>query len=89
MKIGATKTGQTVQERTAYFEIGKDQEGWHWVLWSGNGRVLARNPQPYERRKDVLQAVKNLAKLVPSVKYIAAGEGSQGQEEPGQEQAEE
>lgn len=56
---------------TAFFEITEDGEGkWHWCLWSGNGRAMARNPGEYERRKDVIQAVRNLRKLVPTVKLV-------------------
>ncbi len=37
-----------------YIEIGQDTRGkWHWVLWAGNGRPMAINAIPYNRRNDV------------------------------------
>lgn len=66
------QTGQTVQTpRTAYFEIAEDQDGaWHWCLWGGNGRCMARNAVAYSRKKDAVQAIKILLKSAPTAKYI-------------------
>lgn len=72
-KLPTGQTGQPTVKNTAFFEVAVDEEGkWHWVLWSGNGRMVARNPAEYERRKDVVQAIRNLVKLVPSVKYVVS-----------------
>lgn len=69
--------------RTAYFEIAADADGqWHWCLWSGNGRLMARNAEEYPRRKDVIQAIKTLVKLVPSVPLILASTAEAAEESP-------
>lgn len=68
------QTGQKAKEagaKQARFEVAQDKEGgWHWMLWSGNGLQVARSARSYERKKDCIQAVKLLKKLVPSVKYV-------------------
>ena len=64
------QTGQNAA-RTAWIEIAMDPQGkWHWLLWSGNGRPVARNPVEYEKRKDAIQAAKSVHQLLPSVQFI-------------------
>ena len=65
------KTGQTVQERETWFEVAQDKEGkWHWVLWSANGRQMARNAMQYNRQSDVTIAIKAFVKSIAKAKLI-------------------
>jgi pyridoxal/pyridoxine/pyridoxamine kinase len=43
------------------------------MLWSGNGRMIARNAVPYESRKHVLQAVKLIRPNVNEVRLVVKG----------------
>lgn len=68
------QTGQTVQngkEHTPFIELACDSQGkWHWVLWSANGRQVARNAVEYDRKKDAIQALKAIKEVVPKVKIV-------------------
>lgn len=65
------KTVQTVQEREPWFELAADAEGkWHWCLWSGNGRQMARNAMKYNRQNDAMMAVLAFVKKVQGAKII-------------------
>jgi uncharacterized protein YegP (UPF0339 family) len=81
--MSRTPTGTPApSSRTPFFELAQDHEGeWHWALWSGNGRMMARNAEGYQRRKDCLQAVKNMIALVPTVTLIAASTHEAAEEE--------
>lgn len=66
---------RTTTVNTAYFEVATDEDGtFHWCLWSANGRMMARNAASYERQKDVVQAIRNLQRLIPSVQLIVKTE---------------
>lgn len=56
-----------------FWEIAQDAEGWHWCLWSGNGRQIARSAVPYESKKHVLQAVKLIAPNVNDARLVVKG----------------
>lgn len=78
----APPTVQTVQPASAaqsgdprfgesWFEIAEDQQGrWHWCLWTTNGRPMARSGVAYERRKDVIAAVKLLRQHVAAARRV-------------------
>jgi uncharacterized protein YegP (UPF0339 family) len=73
-KNDTPQTVQTVQrgrDNEPFFEVAEDSAGkWHWLLWSGNGREMARNAVPYEKKKDVIQAIKSLQSVVAKARYI-------------------
>jgi uncharacterized protein YegP (UPF0339 family) len=56
--------------RSPYVEIAQDAEGWHWVLWSGNGRMICRNAVAYQTKKHCLQAIEVLKANVAGVKNV-------------------
>lgn len=62
-----TTTSKTRNE--PYFEVAQDSEGWHWVLWSGNGRMVARNALPYDTRKHAVQGAKAAQTGFPKAKF--------------------
>lgn len=42
-----------------FWEIAPDNYGqWHWALWSGNGRIIARNAYPLASRQQAIAAIK-------------------------------
>ena len=51
------------QERKPFIEMAEDADGWHWCLWSGNGRMMARNAIAFPERKQCLGSIK-IAKAV-------------------------
>lgn len=53
-----------------FVEIARDAEGWHWMLWSGNGRPIARNALAYGTQKHALQAIKLLPGIWSQVKVV-------------------
>jgi len=61
------KTGQTGQAqpqpyKEPYFELSQDKktEAWNWILWAANGRPMATNAVPYDRRNDATEAIETL-----------------------------
>lgn len=75
------QTGQTVQEepepaetkqeRNPFWEVANDEKGeWSWVLWSANGREMARSSITYPRRKDAVGAIKAIAAMIPKAKLV-------------------
>jgi uncharacterized protein YegP (UPF0339 family) len=67
----APETGQTVQTRTPWYEVAKDDSGnWHWMLWSGNGRMMATNMIGYPTRKACLQAIRALRDVAQQANVI-------------------
>lgn len=71
------QTGQASERRPGkwFFEIAKDSDGWHWMLWSPNGRRMATNEITYDRKKDVLSAIKSFVDGSQEAKHIlSAGE---------------
>ena len=67
--------------RTAYFEVAQDEEGrWHWCLWSGNGRIMARDPEGYAQKKHSVEAIKTLVKIMPSVTMVVEAGDEGGRE---------
>lgn len=59
------KTVQIVQEqkRPPWIEVAQDADGgWHWCLWSGNGRMMAQNAEVYQTKKHAVSAAKTLCK---------------------------
>ncbi len=61
--VAAPEEGDPIAPRTPYIEVAKDEKGrWHWCLWSANGRMLATNPNPYERRAECTGAVETMMK---------------------------
>lgn len=63
-------TPETTRTNEPFVEIAQDADGWHWQLWSGNGRPVAQNAVAYESRKHCLQAIKLLPGIWPNVKVI-------------------
>lgn len=63
-----SETGQTV--RTPFYEIAEQDGKLYWVLWSGNGRMMAMSPVSYERRKDVVAAIKTLVPVIQGANLI-------------------
>jgi uncharacterized protein YegP (UPF0339 family) len=69
------ETGQTVQEtpemvqviedaRGAFIEIAEDKNHqWHWALWAGNGRIVARSGQTHATFKSSVQSLRSIIKL--------------------------
>jgi len=40
------------------FELVADEDGdWHWMLFARNGRPVATNVEPYERRNDAERSI--------------------------------
>lgn len=58
----------------AWFELVEEAGEWHWCLWSGNGRMVARNCVPYGRKKDAMQAIRLLAGVVDGARLILESE---------------
>lgn len=52
------KLTQGTAKNEPWVEIVRDEGVFHWRLWSGNGKPLAENAEPYADRKACLQAVK-------------------------------
>lgn len=83
------QTGQPVRQKGVFFEIAMDGNGkWHWQLWSANGRPMANNSIEYDRKKDVVAAVKTLQKAIPTAKYILKGHADEDAIRQGTEQTE-
>lgn len=73
MRKKQDKSGFVIPQtgRNVWFEISQDTDGtWHWVLWSGNGRMLARNALPMETQRVCEKSVKNMVKACGVAKYI-------------------
>jgi uncharacterized protein YegP (UPF0339 family) len=51
-------------------EVAQDADGFHWVLWSGNGRMIARNAITYDTLKHCKQAIRALPGIWGKVKLI-------------------
>ena len=67
----ATSTQVKNVTKRPMIEIAEDEKGhWHWQLWSSNGRPMARNTQVYLRKKDILQAIRNIVKGIAEVKHV-------------------
>jgi uncharacterized protein YegP (UPF0339 family) len=61
----------TTRRNEPYVEIAQDEDGkWHWQLWSGNGRAIARNSLPYESKKHVLQALATIAPAINAANAV-------------------
>lgn len=74
-EISAPQTVQTGQKAPGkgapFFEIAMDEEGhWHWMLWSANGRMMAKNAVAFDRKKDVIPSIRSMQKVIPTVKLI-------------------
>lgn len=54
----------------AFFELSEGPDGWHWCLWSGNGRRVCRNAEPYGSRKYAIQAIRLLRGVVENARVI-------------------
>lgn len=80
MSTTTTETPPDAAEKFArepYIEIAQDAEGWHWQMWSGNGRAIARNAVAYESRKHCMQAVKLLPGIWAAVRLVVQGNGKE------------
>lgn len=55
------ETGQTGQECNKegreFIELATQNDKWHWVLWSKNGRPIAMSARGYGKRNDAARAV--------------------------------
>lgn len=59
------------QGRNVWVEVAKGEDGmWHWLMWSGNGRQIARNAVPFESVKIAVQSVKKMLGAAAAVKYV-------------------
>jgi uncharacterized protein YegP (UPF0339 family) len=58
--------------REPYIEIGQNDEGWHWQLYSGNGQPLCRNSLPYGSKKHCVQAIRSCPAVWAKVQMIVA-----------------
>lgn len=67
----------TTTSNEPYYELAQDSAGWHWLLWSGNGRPLARNAAPYVREKDAIQAINAMPGNVKAAKAIVRAGGEE------------
>jgi len=45
------------QRSGEFYELARNEEGWHWCLWAKNGRIIARNAIPYASKQQALNAV--------------------------------
>lgn len=63
-------TTVTSSERECFYELADGVDGWHWCLWSGNGRMIARNPEPYETKKHAIQALKSVAGIAAKARVV-------------------
>jgi uncharacterized protein YegP (UPF0339 family) len=68
-KVTAPTT--TTRKNEPWIEVARDDEGWHWQLWSGNGRAIARNAVAYDTKKHCLQAIATLPGIWPTVNVVA------------------
>lgn len=71
--LPTVQTGQTAPPRqnVVWYEVAQDKDGlWQWVLWTPNGRRLARSGVAYERRKDAVTAAKSLAENAAKARFI-------------------
>lgn len=69
--------------RKVVFEIAQDENmKWHWQLWSANGRAMGTNAVPYDRRKDVLAAIKNIIGAMADAKYVVEAKGESTADTP-------
>lgn len=55
-----------------HVELARDADGWHWCLWSGNGVMMARSPEPYKTKKHCVQAIRSLPAMFAKVEKIVA-----------------
>lgn len=65
------KTTSEPGAREPFWEIAQEGIEWHWCLWSGNGRPLARNAEPYGSKKDCIQAIKAIAPNASVARLVA------------------
>jgi len=71
-----TVTVQTVQssvtrpKKAAFYEVVRYNGAWHWVLWSANGRKMARNVIRYVKRKDCIIAIRAMAEAAATANQI-------------------
>jgi len=50
--------------RGAFIEIAPDADGqWHWALWAGNGRIVARSGRSHATFKACIQSLRGIIKL--------------------------
>lgn len=70
------ETESPTETRRPFIEAAKDAAGqWHWVLWSGNGRAMAINATPYQKRHDCTKAITLVkAAMKPDTKVVIAHE---------------
>ena len=67
----AKVTGPTTSEpQEPFVEVAQDSTGWHWQLWSGNGRAMARSTEPYKDQKHAVAAVRMIPGVMGKVKLI-------------------
>ena len=62
------------QANEPWIEIARDSDGYHWQLWSGNGRPMACNAVTYKSLKAALQAVKAMIPLWALVNVIGTAD---------------
>lgn len=64
--------------RLAYFEVAMDDnQQYHWALWSGNGRLMATNPNEkgYKKVNDCTTAIRAIKDMVqPGTRIVIAHE---------------
>lgn len=55
-----------------FYEIATDEDKmWHWCLWAGNGKILARNAEPYISRAAVMMGLQLFRDTVGKAEIIA------------------
>lgn len=57
--------------REPWVEVAQDKDGWHWILWAGNGQPLCRSARVYATKKHAAQAVGVMQKNWACVRLVA------------------
>jgi uncharacterized protein YegP (UPF0339 family) len=60
-----------------FFEVAEDAGQWHWVLWSANGQMIARNAASYGSLKDAQQSIRAVAGAVVKAKQIVRSQSEE------------
>jgi uncharacterized protein YegP (UPF0339 family) len=73
-----TPTGDKARgSQEAFVEVTQESDGWHWMLWSGNGRQMARSAVGYPDKKHCVQAIQAVPDVFAKAKVIVMASGDQ------------
>ena len=54
-------------------EVSKTKAGkFNWTLWSGNGKMLAINPEPFARKNDLIRTLTLVKQRFGAAKVVQA-----------------